>query len=59
MGLIWKFGLLRRQGMRGFEGAQVELFAYVQLESRIPKDPPLRWIKLWVDHVLSELDGER
>ena len=44
--------------MRGLEGSQVELFAYVQLESRIPKDHPLRRIKPLVDHVLNELDGE-
>ena len=44
--------------MRGLEGSQVELFASVQLESRIPKDHPLRRIKALVDHVLNELDGE-
>lgn len=44
--------------MRGLEGTQVELFAYIQLESRIPKEHPLRRIKPLVDHVLSELDGE-
>lgn len=44
--------------MRGLEGSQVELFAYVQLESRIPKDHPLRRIKALVDHVLNELDSE-
>lgn len=44
--------------MRGLEESQVDLFAYVQLETRIPKDHPLRRIKPLVDHVLNELDGE-
>lgn len=44
--------------MRGLEDTQVELFAYIQLESRIPKEHPLRQIKPLVDHVLSEMDGE-
>ena len=44
--------------MRGIEEQQVEMFAYVQLEERIPKKHPLRQVKHLVDHVLSELDSE-
>ena len=33
------------------------MFAYVQLEERIPRNYPLQQIKQLVDHVLSELDS--
>ena len=43
--------------MRGITEEQVALFAYVHLEERIPRDHPLRVLKVLVDSVLKELDS--
>jgi transposase len=44
--------------MRGQEQNQGALFSYVNLESRIPKDHPLRPIKRMVDSVLKEMNRD-
>jgi transposase len=41
--------------MRGREAEQRVLFSYVNIETRIPREHPLRVIKALVDKVLSEL----
>lgn len=41
--------------MRGREAEQPVLFSYVNLESRVPRDHPLRIIKTLVDKALKEL----
>jgi transposase/ribosome-associated translation inhibitor RaiA len=43
--------------MRGREAEQPVLFSYVNLESRVPRDHPLRTIKLLVDKALKELSS--
>jgi transposase len=44
--------------MRGTEGNQKSLFSYVSLESRIPKNHPLRRMRSMVDEVLEGLDQD-
>jgi transposase len=44
--------------MRGLDGRSGELFSYVDLEDRVPKDHPLRAIRALVNEVLASLDGE-
>src|SRR5688572_28712466 len=44
--------------MRGTEGNQNSLFSYVSLESRIPKNHPLRRMRSMVDEVLEGLDKD-
>jgi transposase len=44
--------------MRGNDGKQGELFSYVTLEARIPKDHPLRPIRVMVDQALEGLHGD-
>jgi transposase len=41
--------------MRGIEPEQPVLFSYVNLESRVPRDHPLRTIKTLVDSALREM----
>lgn len=41
--------------MRGIEDKQQPMFSYVSLESRIPKDHPLRPIRAMVDEALCDL----
>jgi transposase len=41
--------------MRGREAEQPVLFSYVNLETRVPRDHPLRTIKSLVDNVLKQL----
>jgi transposase len=41
--------------MRGIEAEQPVLFSYVNLESRVPRDHPLRTIKTLVDSALKQL----
>lgn len=41
--------------MRGIEAEQPVLFSYVNLESRVPRDHPLRTIKMLVDRALKQL----
>jgi transposase len=43
--------------MRGIEAEQPVLFSYVNLESRVPRDHPLRTIKSLVDKALKELSS--
>lgn len=44
--------------MRGEKNNQVEMFSYIPLESRVPKDHPLRPIREMVDKILKNLSGE-
>jgi transposase len=44
--------------MRGTEGNQNSLFSYVSLETRIPKNHPLRRMRSMVDEVLAGLDKD-
>ena len=44
--------------MRGLDGRTGELFAYVDLERRVPADHPLRVIRAVVNAALSELSTE-
>ena len=41
--------------MRGTDDQQEPMFSYVSLESRIPKDHPLRPLRAMVDKALSDL----
>jgi transposase len=43
--------------MRGSDGRAGELFAYVDLERRVPAEHPLRVIRAVVDAALCELSG--
>jgi transposase len=52
---FWQRG--RRFAMRGEERGSEELFSYVRLERRIPKDHPLRAIRALVDEALAALSG--
>lgn len=42
--------------MRGEESGQTNLFAYVNLEERVPKNHPLRKLRVVVDGVLNSMD---
>src|SRR5262245_57337768 len=44
--------------MRGSDERSGSLFSYVDLERRVPKDHPLRPIRVIVNEALSELSGE-
>ena len=44
--------------MRGSDMRTGELFPYVDLEERVPRNHPLRVIRRIVNEVLAELDGE-
>jgi len=44
--------------MRGFDCRTGELFSYVDLEERVPRNHPLRLIRRIVNEVLVALDGE-
>ena len=44
--------------MRGSDMRTGELFSYVDLEERVPRNYPLRVIRRIVNEVLGELDGE-
>jgi len=43
--------------MRGADVQQLGMFSYVSLEERVPKDHPIRKLRLLVDVILGELDG--
>ena len=43
--------------MRGSDWGSGELFSYVDLESRVPGDHPLRAIRVIVNEVLGEMSG--
>ena len=44
--------------MRGSDERTGELFSYVDIEERVPKNLPLRLIRRLVNEVLAQLDGE-
>ncbi len=44
--------------MRGRQDPQVSMLAFVDLESRVPVDHPLRAIKRWADEALAGLSAE-
>ena len=44
--------------MRGRQDPQVSMLAFVDLESRVPLDHPLRAIKRWADEALAALSRE-
>ena len=44
--------------MRGSDERTGELFSYVDIEERVPRNHPLRLIRRIVNEVLSALDGE-
>ena len=44
--------------MRGNDQQQEEVFSYIGLEQRVPKDHPLRAIRQMTDAALRELDAE-
>ena len=44
--------------MRGLDERTGELFSYVDIEERVPRNHPLRLIRRIVNEVLSALDGE-
>jgi hypothetical protein len=44
--------------MRSLDIQQNKLFSYVSLESRIPKAHPIRKLRLLVDTILKEMDGD-
>ena len=44
--------------MRGRQDPQVSMLAFVDLESRVPHDHPLRAIKRWADEALAGLSPE-
>ena len=44
--------------MRGSDQHSGSLFSYVDLETRVPKDPPLRAIRDIANDALSELSGD-
>lgn len=44
--------------MRGNDGKQGELFSYVSLDSRVPRNHPLRTMREMVDEALEGLSGE-
>lgn len=43
--------------MRGVDGKVMNLFSYVKLEDRVPRDHPLRAIRKMVDRALRQMDG--
>src|SRR5213595_2796826 len=43
-------------GMRGAECEQSSMFSYISAERRVPKDHPLRAIRMMADAALKELD---
>ena len=44
--------------MRGEDEKQSAMFSYVTLEQRIPKDHPLRSIRLMTDQALERMSGK-
>jgi hypothetical protein len=51
-------GDLREGLMRGSDERTGELFSYVDIEERVPRNHPLRLIRRIVNEVLAALDGE-
>lgn len=46
------------QSMRSPDLQQLGLFSYVSVEDRVPSDHPVRKLRVLVDTILQELDGE-
>lgn len=44
--------------MRGADVQQLGMFSYVSVEERVPRDHPIRKLRVLVDTILHELDGE-
>ena len=44
--------------MRGEAQPQTALFSYVSLEERVPRDHPLRKLRILVDAVLARMDAD-
>jgi hypothetical protein len=44
-----------REGMRGDDQQQSQVFSYLSPEARVRKDHPLRAIRTMVDEVLTQL----
>ncbi len=44
--------------MRGVPNPQTAMFSYISLEERVPKDHPLRKLKVLVDTVLASMNEE-
>jgi hypothetical protein len=44
--------------MRGEANPQTALFSYVSLEERVPRDHPLRKLRILVDAVLATMDAD-
>ncbi len=42
--------------MRGTDNEQSSMFSYISAERRVPKDHPLRAIRVMVDRALKDLD---
>ncbi|HKT28280.1 IS5 family transposase [Dyella sp.] len=42
--------------MRGLDVQQLGMFSYVSVEERVPKDHPIRTLRILVDTILSQLD---
>ncbi|WP_445372039.1 hypothetical protein ACH518_04625 [Methylomonas sp. HW2-6] len=43
--------------MRGHDAIKISWFSYISLEDRIPKQHPLRCLRLLVDGVLASMDA--
>ena len=44
--------------MRGEAHPQTALFSYISLEKRVPRNHPLRKMRVFVDAILANMDGE-
>ena len=42
--------------MRGADVQQLGMFSYVSVEDRVPKEHPIRKLRVLVDTILSEMD---
>lgn len=43
--------------MRGVNVQQLGMFSYVSVEERVPKDHPIRKLRILVDTILAQLDN--
>jgi hypothetical protein len=43
-------------GLRGTHSEQSSMFSYISAERRVPKDHPLRAIRVMADRALQDLD---
>lgn len=44
--------------MRGIEPMQADMFSYIEMESRIPKDHIIRRMRVFVDAILKNMSPE-